>query len=443
MKKFALLCATVAALLSVGMYGASWAAPSAQAATNPCPASNSLANFVSADNVGATYSDVGTTRTYRFVSIGNENPVGGVPGLIRYCVYTDTQPSSVTTLAQGGNGAAWVGTITSKGFVFSRPAGNSSNIPLDGTSTNVGFANFSSLPTSQTILLHINDPEVCAALYGATTGTCFVKPSTGPVCNAGLTTPAYNAMPTGVVDCVNPALGFEATATSEFGDEVLLSDTAPRTLSELQVAFASYGCSVSGHWNTGDCVTTPGATFTHSITASIYGASIGGVPGALLARVTQDQVILFRPSADSVNCTGTDAGKWFNPAGPSGGVCQNSIIEVLTFTFPSGITLPNQVIWTVAFNTTHYGYTPIGQGAACFSSAGGCGYDSLNVADKTYPGAPYAGTDVDPNGAFLNSKSATEYCDGGAGGTGFLRLDTATTGCWADYKPLGRIITTA
>jgi hypothetical protein len=415
----------------VGFAGLGAAAP-VFATANPCPASNSLGSFLPADNVSATFSDLGATRTYSFVSLVNENPVRGVPGLVRYCVYTSTQPSSVTATASGWNSAHWTQSKGSDNFVFSRPGGNQSNIPLDGKTTVIGSATFSALPTSQTILLHINDPEVCAALYGDNPVTCFVKPATGPICNQGLTNPAYNAMPIGVVDCQNPSLGFEATTASEFGDEVSLQSGTSRQLNELQVLFASFACT-SGHWNTGNCVTTPGATFTHSITANIYGASSGGIPGSLLATVTQDQVIPYRPSADSVNCTG---GKWFNTAA---GACQNQISTVLTFTFSAGITLPDQVIWTVAFNTTHYGAAPIGEGVACFGSSGGCPYDSLNVGAKTYTGAPYSGTDVDPNGAFVNYQAGSFYCDGGAGGT--LRLDTSTTVCWSANKPLGRIIT--
>jgi len=58
---------------------------------------------------------------------------------------------------------------------------------------------------------------------------------------------------------------------------------------------------------------------------------------------------------------------------------------VLTFNFPSGTPLPDNV-WTVAFNTTHYGANPIGEGAACFGTSGGCPHDSLNVDDKSYTG---------------------------------------------------------
>ena len=103
------------------------------------------------------------------------------------------------------------------------------------------------------------------------------------------------------------------------------------------------------------------------------------------------------------------------------------------------------------FNTSDYGASPLAP-QPCNSDPQGCGYDSLNVGTKTYSTVPFVGTDVDPNGAFLSSTWAGAYCDNGAHGTGFLRLDTGTglTTCWyanpapdntdwLPYRPLAQI----
>ncbi|UXY28755.1 hypothetical protein [Streptomyces sp. HUAS TT20] len=464
------LSIVTAAALGLGSAESASAASASRQPVN-CPASQFVNQYATADNVSAAFANSGNTSTYSFDSLTDENPVGGVPGLIGYCVYPgSSQPTNVTAQAVGANGAAWSATTNANRFAFSRPDGNPSNIPLDGTATTVGTATFpGAAPTSQTILLHINDPAVCEALYGGGSNkpghhggdwplkpgthkypekpgkpekkkTCYVKPTPpSTACDFGGRAPGtvYSAIPTNFPACEGPpSLGYEATGTSEFGDEVGLSQTG--NLSSLRVDFQSFACSVSGHWFSGDCVTTPGATFTHPITANIYAVDNSGpvpAPGALLATVTQTQTIPYRPSADPA-CTGTDAGKWLNP---STNQCVNSISAPLTFSFPAGTALPSQVIWTVAFNTTHYGANPIGEGAPCFSTSQGCPYDSLNVGAETYPGSPYVGTDVDPNGAFLNSVIPSTYCDGGAGGTGTLRLDTAPTDCWADFKPLGEV----
>jgi hypothetical protein len=106
------------------------------------------------------------------------------------------------------------------------------------------------------------------------------------------------------------------------------------------------------------------------------------------------------------------------------------------------VVLPAQVIWTVVYNTTSYGPAPHGTGTACFSTAQGCGYDSLNVGLTT---SNSVGTDTDPDGAFWNTSTAGNYCDNGAGGTGTLRLDTGVApncspgGAWTGFTPAGEL----
>jgi len=147
-----------------------------------------------------------------------------------------------------------------------------------------------------------------------------------------------------------------------------------------------------------------------------------------LASKTQTFDIPFRPSTDATDCTG---GRWFD-----GATCFNGLAVPITFDFTTGpaVLLPSQVIWTVSYNTSHYGPSPIGEGAACYTSSGGCGYDSLNVGLNTSGNS--VGTDTDTNGVFMNNSGAANYCDSGAGGTGTLRLDT---GCWAPYTPAGEL----
>lgn len=228
-----------------------------------------------------------------------------------------------------------------------------------------------------------------------------------------------------------PSLGYEATSTSEFGDKVRLAYPG-RKLGKVSVLMSSWGCE-DGSWVSG-CSTTPGATFDHPLTLNLYAVS-SGEPGALLATKTVTFSIPYRPSADPVNCSATP-NKWYNAADAT---CNNGLAVLVEWDFSDdAITLPQDVIWTVAYDTTHYGASPIGTGAACYSSSGGCGYDSLNVGANTFPGSPFAGTDVDPDGAVLDSTWAGAYCDGGAGGTGTLRTDTSS-GCWAGYTPLARI----
>lgn len=215
-----------------------------------------------------------------------------------------------------------------------------------------------------------------------------------------------------------PSQAFEATSTSEFGGQVQMAGTA-RSNPTITVLMSSWGCE-SGHWYSGDCLTTPSATFSEPITLNIYNVGAANAPGVLVATATQTFSIPYRPSADNTNCTGSDGGKWFD-----GTTCYNGFATPISFNL-SGVTLPGTAIISVAYNTSHYGHHPIGQSTACYTSAGGCGYDSLNVG-LAYP--PTVGTDPLPNDAYINSAWSGAYC---SGPTGTFRLDT---GCWAGYQP--------
>ena len=93
-------------------------------------------------------------------------------------------------------------------------------------------------------------------------------------------------------------------------------------------------------------------------------------------------------------------------------------------------TLPDNVIVSIDYNTTHHGYDPIGESAPCYTGDGGCGYDSLNLAvDNT---TATTGTQPDPDDGWWNTTVAGNYCDGGSGGTGTFRLDDE---CWTGYQP--------
>jgi hypothetical protein len=243
----------------------------------------------------------------------------------------------------------------------------------------------------------------------------------------------YNSVPTNLPGNM-PSQAFQAQQTSEFGDSVALA-AGPRQADSVDVVMSSWGCQ-AGTWNAGDCVTAKGATFSHPITLNLYnvdGAS-GQPIGAPVVTKTQTFAIPFRPSADAAKCTSTDSGKWYSKADKA---CYNGFATKITFKL-DGTVLPTDLIWTVAFNTSGYGASPIGYDTTCAASVAGCPYDSLNVGVMSFAGQPSAGTDVDPNGAVLSSITPAAYCDGGTGGTGTLRLDTP---CWTGYRPLATIRT--
>ncbi len=237
-----------------------------------------------------------------------------------------------------------------------------------------------------------------------------------------------------------PSLGYEATSTSEFGDQVAFQAGTSRALGTVTVTMSSWGCE-SGNWFNNNCSTTPGSTFSEPITFNIYNVGPSNTVGSLIATATQTFNIPFRPSA-SASCTGAQAGEWYDAAVAS---CFNGLATNVTFDFSSqNVTLPSAVIYGVAYNTSDYGYSPYGDATACHATAEGCGYDSLNVGVSCSTvnagaGCPAdnvtAGSDVDPTTAYLNSTWTGAYCDNGTAGTGTFRLDSPTNGCWSPYTP--------
>jgi hypothetical protein len=438
----AVAVSTVFAMMGLVVAGA--AGPAAGASGNGCPASKTLGSLPTANNVAASFSNSGLITTYTFFSLTNENPVGGVPGLMKYCVYPTpkTQPGSHTVTAVGSNGAAWAFAAGSNNFAFVRPGGNKTNIPLDGKTTTMGTATWAALPTSQTIILHIADATVCATLYGSgASATCFVKPSPAPVpCSTGDSNVAYNSVVSDVIKC--PPLAsqaFQAQQTNEFGDAVGLAGTGSGVnLQSITVTFMSFGCGDSGNWSTGDCVTSSNTSFSSAgmeLKAHIYNVGSGNTVGSEIATSADfGGTIPFRPSADSLNCQnpgidangGNDVGKWYDSAA---NLCLNSVPVQITFTLPA-VQAPSQVIWTVSFNTSGFGSSPFGDSTTCATSGSpagnpGCGYDSLNVGAWAYTNAPYSGTDLDADLAFRSTGNPA----------GPLTVESG----WAGFTPLAEI----
>lgn len=253
-----------------------------------------------------------------------------------------------------------------------------------------------------------------AALVGA---VCLVVGALAAPAAAASNSVIYNNVPSPQPGNL-PSQAFEATSTSEFGGQVKFAGTA-RYNPKVTVLMSSWGCE-NGSWFAGTCTTTPGTSFTEPITLNVYNVGGGNAVGSLVKQTTKTFTIPFRPSADVTHCTG---GKWYD-----GTTCFNGLVTPITFDL-TGVTLPDTAIVTLAYNTSHYGYTPIGQATPCFSTTAGCGYDSLNVA---LVAPPTVGTATLPNDAYINSKWGGAYCDNGAGGTGALRLDA---GCWTGYQP--------
>jgi hypothetical protein len=221
-----------------------------------------------------------------------------------------------------------------------------------------------------------------------------------------------------------PSLGFEATSTRQFGDEITFAGTN-RTLRAARVTLSSWACQ-SGRWYSNDCVSAHGSTFSVPITLTVYSPPLTGFGvGSVLATKTQSFAVKYRPSANHKKCP---SGGFYRAGG-----CWNGLAQVVKFDLASlHATVPNTVVYGLSYNTTHFGPAPIGEAAPCYSSSGGCGYDALNVGLGP---AVTVGSKPHPDTTYLDSSYAGSYCDNGAAGVSTFRLDSPTSACWTGYVP--------
>lgn len=254
----------------------------------------------------------------------------------------------------------------------------------------------------------------------ALVGVALAAPPAGAAKDSGAqkTSTIYSSIPNPLKGNA-PSMAFEATSTSQFGDDATFR-TGGRRLTSVTVGLSSWGCE-SGSWVSGDCVTTAGATFAVPMTLTLYAVGANDEPGAVLASTTQTFAVPYRPSS-SARCSD---GRWWDSSLKA---CFNGFATTVTFAFDN-LVVPDRLIWGVAYNTTHYGAQPIGEAAACYATSGGCGYDSLNVL--TSETTTYGST---TGYAYLDSDWAGAYCDGGT--TGTFRLDSpGYSDCWTGYTP--------
>ncbi len=232
------------------------------------------------------------------------------------------------------------------------------------------------------------------------------------------------------------SVGFECCQVLEFGDGLNLTHTG--ILNRVSVVLDSWGCQ-SGNWSTGNCVTQGDPTFDVPITLNVY--ALDKTPrhvSALLATLTKTFQIEYRPSTDPVRCPKIGGSgfheTYYNEVDKA---CVHGLANKIVFDFNNqpAVNLPSQIVLGVAYNTTHGGYHPVGEGAACFHSAGGCGYDSLNVSANGNGGP--VGSVYDETADFIayNPAFVSFYCNP-ALGPGFREDSGCTPGNdWTGFHP--------
>ena len=206
-----------------------------------------------------------------------------------------------------------------------------------------------------------------------------------------------------------PSLGFQANQTAEFGDAIHLSGTN-RMLQSATVTMSD--------WALASTYGSTSATWTHPITFNVYTVDAAGQTlGTPIGSVTQTFEIPWRPEADPTHCGGVGATAWYSSTDAK---CYNGLAFNITFDLRSIPTVPNDIVYGIAYNTNTWGASPIGLPGP---------YESLNVGLNN--NATVTVGDIEPDAVFWNTSTAGNYTDLGTGGVGTFRRDTN----WTPYRP--------
>jgi hypothetical protein len=210
------------------------------------------------------------------------------------------------------------------------------------------------------------------------------------------------------------SVGFEASATAEFGDLIRLQGDA-HFVGSIAVTLTTAAIR-SDYLNTGPF------GFSHPITLTVYSVDRNGaVPqaGATLAHVTETFLIPWRPEPDP-SATFLPGRPWRSA---DGNYYTGRAVSVTFDVGESGLALPDDVIVSVSFNTQHAGTRPLGVPGP---------YDFLGVglSDEFVS----AGLDVEPDAVFWKTANAAAYTEPTAANN-TLHRDTG----WLPFKPAIRV----
>ena len=227
---------------------------------------------------------------------------------------------------------------------------------------------------------------------------------------------SFSAFGSGITDIYNnipsplpPNLAsqaYEATSSYEFGGLIQFAGgSLTYSLTSATVAMSDWALLSDWLWEVnGRTITTAG--FDVPLTLNLYHVGTSDTVGTFIDSDTVTAFIPWRPEPSAGCGTAWRA---------SNGICYNGSLSTVTFDL-TGITVPNEVIYGLSFNTTDYGIPPTGVAGP---------YDSLNFALSA--NQPSVGSNPLPDTAYWETSYAGFYADGGAGGVGTFRQDTGWT----------------
>jgi hypothetical protein len=218
-----------------------------------------------------------------------------------------------------------------------------------------------------------------------------------------------------------PSESYQASRLAEFGTCITLAGTE-RVLSSFSICHATWGYRTK-------YPSAPDADWQCDITLNLYQVNPNDetLPGPKIFTQTRTFTIPWRPEPDP-SCGGT---KWLAPDG-----CHNGMAFTITFDNLEAlnITLPDTLIYGIAYNTETGGYQPIGVETPS---------NDLNVTVNT--AGPLLGTNPLLPDKFIYSSEPSSYADNGAAGINIYRLNVGAPIVSADdqYPAISVAITAA
>ena len=236
---------------------------------------------------------------------------------------------------------------------------------------------------------------------------------------AGAAGPAvYDSIPSPLPGSY-PSLGYEATSTHGFGDDILLG-SGGRRLDTVDIGMVTWApqSDVAAVPYTNPGPWTESAGWSYPFTVKVYevsGPTTAPVVGSVLAMDTQTKVVPWRP-----NHTTACPGNTWSPLGNADATqCYNGFAFNLSFDLSAlSVSLPSRVAVAIFFNTQHYGPSPV---------TGSGPYDSLNVgAGATNPsrGADLNGDVVLWDSTYLGRPAGLTFDTAWTGNVPAIRLTT-------------------
>lgn len=213
----------------------------------------------------------------------------------------------------------------------------------------------------------------------------------------------------------NVSVGYEADGIGELGGLIQFAGKTPYALTGATIAMSTwalestYAAEIPATPDRSTVIT--GATLTQAgfylpLTLNIYDIGPNDTVGSLITTATIDAFIPWRNAPDPAGCPSGSNSPWL----ASNGNCYNGQLVTVALNLP-GVTVPGQVIYSVAFNTESAGTHPTGASGPYVSLNFGLTQADPTVGSNPFPEYAYAdrASIAGESSSYLGYKGEVEF----------------------------------